>query len=105
MHITLTPIRMDKPLTLHRAGDILTVNGTAHDFATIEEGTALPQDEVPCDWLVSDVARIDGIVHLTLILPHGAHPPQETLFPAAIRVTEDGPIPLPPFEAEGAEAG
>ncbi len=42
MHITLSPMRRDGTLTLHRAGDVLTING-AFDFSGIGDGATLPR--------------------------------------------------------------
>jgi len=98
MQITLTPQRRDDRLSLSREGDVLILNGEAFDFAAIPEGGTLPRDAVACDWLASDVTRQDGVLHLTLILPHGADAPQATLFPAALTLTGDGPVVLPEYE-------
>ena len=98
MQITLTPQRRDDTLTLVRSGNTLTINGEAFDFAAIPEGGTLPRDAVACDWLAGDVTRSGGVLHLTLILPHGADAPPETLFPAALTLTGDGPVVLPEYE-------
>ena len=98
MQITLTPQRRDDTLTLTRSGDVLTINGEAFDFTAIPEGGTLPRDAVACDWLASDVTRTEGVLHLTLILPHGVDAPQATLFPAALTLTGDGPVALPAYE-------
>ncbi|MDO9524976.1 MAG: hypothetical protein Q7J57_05475 [Gemmobacter sp.] len=100
MHITLSPVRGDAPLTLTRAGDTLTVNGTAFDFAPLPEGGTLPRTAVPGDWLGSDVTRQGGKLRLAIFLPHGARAPAETLFPEALTDPADGPVPLPPFALE-----
>lgn len=94
MHISFTPQRRDDTLTLERtAPDRLRINGELFNFGPLQEGDVLP--EVPCEWISGPVERIDGEIHLTLILPHGANPPQEVAFPESITVTEDGPITLP----------
>ena len=98
MQITLTPQRRDDTLTLMRSGDVLTINGEAFDFAAIPEGGTLPRDAVACDWLAGDVTRSGGVLHLTLVLPHGANAPQATLFPAALTLTGGGPVTLPTNE-------
>ena len=53
-----------------------------------------------CDGLAGDVTRSGGQLYLTLILPHGADAPPETLFPAALTLTGDGPVVLPAYENE-----
>lgn len=100
MQITLIPIRMETALTLDVKGDALILNGETLDLSGVPEGATLPRDAVDCDWLASDVARIEGRLHLTLVLPHGANAPEQTLFPAAIVITADGPVALPPYDSE-----
>lgn len=95
MHITLSPMRRDDTLALSRSGDCLTINGEDFDFSLLPDGATLPRDAVACDWLASDVERIGGVIHLTLILPLGAGPSEEAKFPAPVHVTEDGPVTLP----------
>jgi len=98
MNITLSPVRHDTPLTLHRAGDVLTINGAVYDLTALPDGALLPRAAVDCPWLVSDIERIDGTLHLTLILPHGPNAPQDTRFPQPITLTGDGPVALPPYD-------
>lgn len=96
MHLTLSPVRMDTVLTASRCGDVLTLNGQAYDFSDLSEGESRPEPD--CPYLMGPVVRVGGVLRMTLLLPHGARPPQETLFPQSILMAEDGPIPLPPFE-------
>lgn len=101
MHITLLPTRLETELTLHRAGETLTINGKVCDFSHVAEGACLPSGTFGCDHLVSEVTRINGVLRLAVILPHAADAPGETLFPAALALTEDGPVALPPFTGSG----
>ena len=98
MQITLTPQRRDDRLSLERKGDSLILNGEVFDFTALPEGGTLPRDAVACDWLAGDVTRQDGVLHLTLILPHGVDAPEATLFPVPITLTGDGPVALPAYE-------
>lgn len=100
MHITLSPVRLDETLTASRAGDVLTLNGETFDFGPLPEGATLPAAAIDSDWVVGDVARLDGELHLTLRLPHGPNPSRAVAFPEPIHVTEDGPIPLPTDEVQ-----
>lgn len=95
MHISFSPMRRDDTLTVIKSGDALTINGEAYDFSPLPDGATILAGEIPCEWIVNDVERIDGEIHLTLILPHGPNPPEEIAFPEPITVTEDGPITLP----------
>ena len=92
------PTSMAGLLTVHRAGDVLTINGTPYDFSPLPEGATLPRDAVDCEWLASGVERIEGALHLTLILPHGPNAPQETRFPELIIDPPDGPVELPVYD-------
>jgi hypothetical protein len=98
MHITLTPARSDVPRRLHRAGDVLTVDGERFDFSGLPDGATLPRDAVQADWLASDVERVAGVLRLTVILPHGADAPDATRFPAPVIDPPDGDIALPPHD-------
>lgn len=95
MLITLSPVRMDETLTASLAGDTLTLNGEAFDFSQMPEGATLPAEAIASDHFAGPVERINGELHLTLRLPHGANPPQHVAFPQPIHVTEDGPVALP----------
>ena len=103
MHIILSPTRTDAPLVASRAGDTLTLNGETFDFSPLGEGETLPADAIESEWIVGDVARTDGVLHLTLRLPHGANAPEETRFPEPISDPPDGEIALPPYEIEDPE--
>lgn len=104
MQITLSPARRDTPLTLSRTGDALTLNGEVFDFTPLPEGATLPRAAINSDWFAGPVARLGGTLHLTLLLPHGASAPQETLFPAPLTLTGNGPVTLPPYDTETADA-
>lgn len=91
MHIKFSPQRRDDTLTLERtAPDRLRINGELYNFGPLGEGGVLPG--VPCEWIVGPVTRTDGMIHLTLILPHGPNPTETQAYPQPITVTEDGPI-------------
>ena len=95
MKITLSPQRRDDTLEVTKSGDTQTINGTAYDFSVVPEGATLPRGAVDCIWLVSDVERIDGVLHLTLILPHGAGASYAARFPNPLLDPADGILELP----------
>ena len=95
MHLTFIPQRQDLDLTLYRRGDVLEVNGLPLDFSGIPEGALLPRQAVACPLLAGDVERRDGVLHLVLILPHGAMAGPARRHPAPILLQEDGPVALP----------
>jgi hypothetical protein len=106
LYISFSPIRSDAILIPSLQGSVLTLNGEDLDFGPLPEGVVLPREAVNCDWLASEVTRIDGVIHLTLILPHGPIPwpaPPESrvvTHPEPILVTTDGPILLPSYSPE-----
>jgi hypothetical protein len=95
MKITLLPQRRDDALEVIKAGDKLTINNVDYDFSVIPDGALLPKDAVDCLWLASDVERIGGVLHLSLILPHGATASESARFPTPITNPADGPLEFP----------
>ncbi|MEO1554791.1 MAG: hypothetical protein AAFS01_00045 [Pseudomonadota bacterium] len=95
MKLSFSPVRSDAELVLSKSGDVLTINGEAFDFTPLPDGATLPRSAVICDWLASDVERIDGMICLTLIMPHTALAGREARFPGPVVVRQDGAIPLP----------
>ena len=95
MHITLTPQRSDDRLEVSKAGDILTINGQQFDFTSLPDGAIIPAGDVPSPWVFEAVKRIGGVLHLTLILPHGPNPSLPVAFPAPLVNPPDGALTLP----------
>lgn len=92
MQITFHPTRCDTPLTLARAGDVLTVNGTAYDLGPVTEGSALPAEATGCDWFVGQITRAGGVLALSLALPHGAATPEAARTPWTETLSGDGAL-------------
>ena len=95
MHIPLIPQRRNDTLDVSKQGDTLTINGIAYDFSVIPEGATLPASAVDCEYITGSVARINGVLHISLILPHGPNPSQAVAFPAPIINPADGVLELP----------
>ena len=95
MHITLNPQRRDDALDVSKSGDTLTINGSAYDFSVIPNGATLPASAVDCEFITGNIERINGVLHISLILPHGPNPSQEVAFPAPIINPPDGVLELP----------
>lgn len=102
MRISLFPQRRDDVLTVAKAGDVLTINNETFDFSDLLDGASIPADVIPCKWIVGPVDRVNGVLHLSLILPHGPSPSEGVAFPSPLDVEQDGPITLP--GAENVEA-
>lgn len=104
MRIMFSPQRRDDTLTLEKSnGDRLRINGELFNFNPLEDGDTIPAGAIPCKWIVGPVERIDGEVHVTVILPHGPNPSQAVAFPEPIAVTDDGPIEVPHDRTEHEE--
>lgn len=94
---------MDELLIATVNDDVINLNGVDFDFSPLKEGESIPFDAINSAWFASDVVRKDGIIHLTLILPHGANAPYETRFPEAYNISLDvsqGIVPLPSYDLE-----
>ncbi len=93
MILTLSPMRRDETLTLAREGEALVVNGQRVELAGV--ATAVDAAAFGCEWIVGEVRRADGALHLTVILPHGPEAPEAQRYPAPLAVEFDGPVALP----------
>lgn len=100
MHLSFCPVEHPTPLTLSRAGDVLTVNGGAFDFGPLADGAILPASAIGSPWFTGPARRTGGEIFLELRLPHAADAPAATRFPAPITLTADGPVVLPPYATE-----
>ena len=99
MHITLSPVRHHERPVFEKQGDSLIIDGETFDFSVVPEGATLPADAVASDWIIGPVTRENGVIHLTLMLSHGAKAPQGTMFPDPV-LASNGEIPLPAYEEE-----
>jgi len=96
MRISFSPQRRDDALSIERtAPDRIRINGDLFNFGPMANGDVIPAGAIPCHWIIGPVERIDGEIHLTLILPHGPNPSEAVAFPYPISVTEDGPVTIP----------
>src|SRR5690606_18389164 len=93
--ISFAPQRHDGALTVARHGDILTINGDLVDLSAIPEGATLPEGAINNPWIVGPVERIDGVLHVTLLLPHGPNPSQAVAYPEPIALAGNGPVAVP----------
>ena len=76
------------------SGDVLTVNGTAYDLASVPEGgTAVPQGEHP---FAGPIARTGGVIHASLVWLYdaGTAEPDQGRTPPVFDI-ETGDVPDP----------
>ncbi|HDN9016723.1 TPA: hypothetical protein P2I01_003627 [Aeromonas salmonicida] len=102
MKILLSPIRSNTTLEAIVAGDVITINGDVADFSSLPEGAVIPRHAIDSMWIAGDVSRVDGVIHLSLLLPHGPDAPWATRFPAAFSdpmTVTDGVVPLPIYDS------
>ena len=77
-------------ITISKQAETLTINGESFDFSALEDGSEI---DTECSHIVGTVKRLNGDIHITILLPHGVNSyfaptePQE--------VTADGDIALP----------
>ncbi|GLS29969.1 hypothetical protein SAMN04488498_104326 [Mesorhizobium albiziae] len=95
MRISLSPVRRDGTLTVEKSGDCLVIDGVVFDFTPVPDGATLPQDAIDSEWFAGDVERIAGVLHVTLVLPHGPDPSPTVAFPSDIISPPDGTVELP----------
>jgi hypothetical protein len=95
MQITLSPQRRDDNLTVSKQGETLTINGVEYDFSGVSDGATLPKAATDCEWLASDVRRVDGVLHWTLALPNAVDASEAARFPDPLVDPADGALPLP----------
>lgn len=104
MLIKLSPARSDLNIEVSKSGDVLTINGDTLDLSAIPDGATVEDAGTLHAFLAGMIERIDGEIHLTLVLPHRANPPGAVAFPQPITVTADGPISLPGAAKNAEEA-
>lgn len=95
MLINLSPIRSDRTLEITKTGETLTINGVPYDFSQLPNGATLPREAIGCEFIVSDVNRVNGEIELTILLPHGANASHEARFPEPINMTTNEQVVLP----------
>ncbi|KAB2687512.1 hypothetical protein [Brucella tritici] len=94
--IKLSPQFSDDEMILSKIGDVLTINGDAFDFSDLPDGGEYPAEALENEFIIGDVQRIDGVIHITVRMPYtNPEPPQSVAFPVPMIVSQDGPIALP----------
>lgn len=102
-HFTFSPQRADNRPAVSVRKDTLIIDGAEYDLSPLPEGAVLPASATGCPILLGDITRIDGVIRLHMMLAHGSNAPRETCWPEPLLVEQDGPVPLPPFDAPPAD--
>lgn len=56
---------------LVKALSVGMLNGDILNFSSLPDGAILPRSAISNDWIARDVERLQGQLHLSVILPHG----------------------------------
>lgn len=89
-NITLSPRFSDAELRLEKSRSFLKINGFPCYFGTLNDGDEIPPEAIDCDWIFGSIKKIDGIVHLTIIMPYSdANAPDHIRFPEPLMLIED----------------
>ena len=67
MHLTLSPyvgLPGQPEMTLHVAGDVITIDGTAYDLSPVPEGG---EGDWPDSPFIGPIRRIGGVTHATVL--------------------------------------
>ena len=95
MIIKLSPNVGTPELVVKKHGDALTINGERFDFRSLPEGAVLPASAIECEFIDSDVSRINGDLVVTLRFPVTNDSSEAARFPADIVDPPDGIMRLP----------
>ena len=95
MIFNYNPQRRDDTLTIVKASDILTINGTAYAFTNLLDGETLPQEAIGCEFINGDVERTNGELIIPILLPLKRGASQSAKFPDPATITTDGTVVLP----------
>lgn len=94
MKLIFSPIRSDETLDLSVKGDILLINGEELDLSVVPEGAVVPMGAVDNRFIIGQIFRQDGELHVELMLPHGPQASDAARFPEPITISE-GDVELP----------
>jgi hypothetical protein len=81
INVKRSPANSLVTLDVSSDSDVLTINGEAFDFSALEEGGKIEAVDVPSEYIISDVTRINGVVELTMVAPYLGEGTQEERFP------------------------
>lgn len=72
MNLTIThylPYHGEQIHLVRSEGEKLVVGNSEFDFGPLPEGATLPWEAHQCPYIVGDISRVDGEVHIHLHLP------------------------------------
>lgn len=89
MRISFNPQYRDDGLILKRQGDKITINGVTLDFSNLPDGGIGESEEIPTEFLVGPVRRVNGEIQISIIRPYTDLASVDDAFPKPI-VLSDG---------------
>lgn len=95
MLVNLSPVRSDVPISIAVNGNAISINEEVFDFSPLADGETLPRKAIDSPWFADDVKRINGVLHVALVFPHGPYADEAARFPAPLTVIQDGLVQLP----------
>ncbi len=94
--ISFSPQYSTAVLSIEKRGGVLIVNGDELDFSDLPDGGDYPAEAIENPMVVGGVKRVDGEVHIAVLLPYSKpNPPRSVAFPDTLTVASDGEITLP----------
>ena len=99
MRISFSPQRSEASLTIRKSGELLIIGDTSIDFSSIPDGATVQDARRFHAMLRGAIERIDGEIHVTVVLPIGPAAPEAVRFPSTVTVIADGAIANPGSEA------
>lgn len=96
LKINFSPVYgLDSPEVSVLSSTSLLVEGAVFDFSRIQEGDLLPVGACGSQWFAGPVKVVDGVLEVTLLLPHGDGASNAALFPEPVINPPIGPLELP----------
>lgn len=91
--INLSPQFSYTTLSIKKAGNSLTINGTPYDFSSLNDGDEIPADAISDPSIVGKITKDNGIIKITILMPYSDPDAEESvLFPEPIILDEDGEV-------------
>ena len=97
MKITARPQIRDSRPRYEVDGEALIIDGDRFDFGPLPDGAILPESALESEWFPEDIKRVDGELHITVIVPFSPYQREVLGQRWVVENPEDGDLPLPEF--------
>jgi hypothetical protein len=97
MIIKQSPICDESDLIVEKSGEVITINGVAHDLSTVSDtlpayNAELSPNGHEYEHILGAINRVAGELELTIRVPHVPNAPEAHRFPSDIVNPADGVI-------------